>query len=162
MTEESRVSEKPKPQGPPTVFFLIVAGLVGLALFVVMSSDRFAGHEGTEDPAFATPVVATRDVRFVKLEDDAVAVYDATTGDRIDTLLPGQDRFLQHVIDKYHRDRGRLGVDVDAPFRLTETVDGRISFQDLGTQRIIHNVRSFGSENVKAFHRVLHGLREPL
>ncbi|MBK1701575.1 photosynthetic complex assembly protein PuhC [Thiococcus pfennigii] len=161
MSEQEKEQEKRVRRGPPIAFFMILAGLIGLAVFIVSTSERITPEDRAAAQEPSAPVVASLDVRFVMQEDGSVGVYDATTGERIDTLLPGHDKFLQQLLEKYGRDREKVGVAPDEPYRLMQLADGRVTFRDLVTGNKLDNVWAFGTENVKPFLRLLQESERP-
>lgn len=151
-----------KPQrSVPLSFLALVAGVTALGIYIVVTEERITPMGGgvMEEDA-AVPVVASREVRFVKLEDSSLEVYDTNTGEMIDTMVHGRNKFFDSVIDMYGRDRKKLGVSLDAPYRITQAADGRVSFEDPKTGNRIHEVKAFGSKNVKPFKQLLHGSPE--
>lgn|GEM_PF-4347092 len=151
------MTDKPK-RSVPLSFIALVLGITALGIYIVVTEERITPMGGgvvAEDAA--VPVVASREVRFVKLEDSSLEVYDADTGALIDTMIHGRNKFFDSVIDMYGRDRKKLGVPIDAPYRITQAADGRVSFEDPKTGNRIHEVKAFGSKNVKPFEQLLHG-----
>lgn len=150
------MSEQKQRQGPPLGFFVFVAGIVALGVYIMLTTERITEEGGgvlQEDAA--VPMVLSRDVTFVKREDFSLDVYDVNTGALIENVVAKRDPFLQSVIDKYGRDRKKQGVGPEEPYRLMLMADGRVSFVDLRTDNKIHDVRNFGTGNSKPFFRIL-------
>lgn len=161
MSEQEKEQEKKVRRAPPIGFFVILAGLIGLAVFIAATSERITPEDRAAAMEPSAPVLASLDVRFVTQEDKSVAVYDAITDERIDVLLPGHDKFLQQLLEKYGRDREKLGVGPEEPYRLMQLEDGRVTFKDLVTGNKLDNVWAFGTENVKPFLRLLQESERP-
>ncbi|WP_157633774.1 photosynthetic complex assembly protein PuhC [Thioflavicoccus mobilis] len=160
MSEQEK-QEKKVRKGPPIGFFVILAGLVGLAVFIASTSERITPEDRAAADQLSVPVVASLDVSFVVQDDGSVAVYDVATDEQIDTLLPGHDKFLQQLLEKYRRDRKKAGVEFEEPYRLIQVADGRVIFKDLVTGNKLDNVWAFGTDNVKPFLRLLQGAERP-
>ncbi len=150
------MTEKPARRGAPLAFYLLVAGICALGIYIMLTNERITETGGgvLEEDA-DVPLIASRDVRFVALDDRSLEVYDAITGEFIETVAPGRNKFFDSVIDMYGRDRKKQGVAVDAPYRITLAADGRVSFEDPETGNRIHEVKAFGSGNVRPFRRLL-------
>ena len=152
------MTDKSKRRSVPIAFILLVAGINALGIYIILTEERITPAGGgvvAEDAG--VPVVASREVRFVALENRALEVYDADTGELIDTVVLGRNKFFDSVIDMYSLDRKKLGVSIEAPYRVTEAADGRVSFEDPKTGNRIHEVKAFGSKNVKPFRQLLYG-----
>ena len=99
-------------------------------------------------------IVAERELRFDDLANGDIGIFDAGTGNRIDTIAPGQDNFMRGMVRALVRERRKAGIGKDIPFRLTAQRDGHLLFADPATGESL-DLGSFGTENIGDFARLL-------
>jgi putative photosynthetic complex assembly protein len=128
------------------------AGMLLALSLAMVAIARITGYEPAKPPA--SPVVESRDLRFVDRADGAVLVY-ANQGERlIDVLEPGTNGFVRGVLRGLVRERRADHVGATPPFRLTRWADGRLSLDDPSTGRHV-DLEVFGPANAGAFAQIL-------
>lgn len=127
---------------------LVVVSLLGVTIV------RLTGQGGSHQPDAVT--VAERALRFEDQQDGSVAVLDARTGARLNTVAPGTNGFLRSTMRSLVRERKRQGLGPDMPFQLLARADGRLTLLDPGTGRRI-DLESFGPTNSAVFLGLLPG-----
>jgi putative photosynthetic complex assembly protein len=141
------LQKKPFFHLPTLIGALVAVSLIGVGLV------RLSGYE----PNAPRPGVALseRELRFEDRIDGSVAVLDARTGQTATTLSPGTNAFIRATLRGLAQDRMRRDLGPDAPFRLTQWADGRLSLSDPATGRQVELI-AFGTTNAQAFARLLH------
>ncbi len=129
------------------------AGMIAFAIFAVTS---LSGGPPAPPTLAATEIAISRDLVFVDREQGGIAVLDGDTHATITILEPGTNGFIRGVMRGLARDRGMRGIGPDAPFRLIERTDGRLTLLDPSTDRQIE-LGAFGQTNVASFAQLLHG-----
>lgn len=135
---------------------VLLAGIGGLIAIVlaIVATVRLTGTVDTWTPL--GPAVATRDLRFTDAENGAVAVFDATSAERIALVQPGDGGFLRVVLRGLARTRRRRGIGAEPPFRLTRWADKALSLEDTATGKRIY-LNAFGVSNADMFAQFLPG-----
>jgi putative photosynthetic complex assembly protein len=134
------------PRGP----LLALTTLLAAAL-VAITLARLSGVATRWPDAEA---VVVRALRFEDTVDGAVAVIDAKSGARIETVS-GEQGFLRGALRGLARERKRRNLGAEQAFELIGRADGRLTLVDPATgQRI--DLESFGPTNAAAFARWLH------
>jgi putative photosynthetic complex assembly protein len=141
----------------PRKALIAIAALIGFSLLVVVAA-RLTGYNASQVPD--SPPIASRDLRFADAPDGSMLVSDIETNRKLATLPPGNAGFVRGVLRVMHRERRARHVSIDTPYRLVRHADGRLTFEDLGTQRTIE-LNSFGPSNEGAFAAFL-GDRDPI
>jgi putative photosynthetic complex assembly protein len=140
------------PTGAPT---LPRAALLAMAAVIVLAlgsaaAVRLSGVDIREPDAAA---VETRLLRFDDLPDGRIAVIDAASGARVDTV-EGESGFVRGTLRGLARERKRQGLGPERPFELIGRADGRLTLRDPATGRIV-DLESFGPTNAGVFARML-------
>ncbi len=125
---------------------LIVMTVVGVSLFQLSDArlDRGAMEQA----------VASIELRFVDKEDGGIDVFDAASGERIETLAPETNGFLRGALRSLVRARRASSIGPEIPFEVRRTVSGRVLLHDPATSQLI-DLRAFGATNTSAFSRFL-------
>lgn len=130
---------------------LMTAVAAGLALLVVgTASSRLLGTP-TQVPT--SQAVAERQLDFEDLADGAIVVRDASSGQRIATLV-GQNGFLRATVRGLAQQRKREDNEARTPFRLTAWADDRLTLDDPVTGRHVE-LEAFGETNEAVFAQLL-------
>jgi putative photosynthetic complex assembly protein len=128
---------------------MLAASVIGAALGRGLDIGRdLAAAPPQEMPA------ASRDMRFIDQDDGGIDVIDATTGLAFARFAPGEDGFARATLRGLVRDRKKLGLGPETPFRLTLRRDGGLALDDPATGRHV-DLRAFGATNRDAFARLL-------
>lgn len=134
--------------------FPLYAVLTAIVLaFALAIEGRIEKRAAVNDDETAQ-LLAERMLRFDDLPNGDIAIFDADTGHRIDTLAPGQDNFMRGMVRALVRQRRKAGLGRDIPFRLTAHRDGHLLFGDPATGERL-DLGSFGSQNAGDFARLL-------
>ncbi len=139
--------DSPFPRG----VLIAMAALVGFTILAVAVA-RLTGFDPSQGDLAAE--VASRDLRFVEVEQGDLAVYDASTGVLLETLSAGDDGFIRGLLRTLERERRKHAVALDAPYRVTYRADGHFTLEDQSTDFLI-NLRAFGATNEHALGRFL-------
>jgi len=129
---------------------------IGLAFALAIDSRLDARHGGAPADSATTDaaIVAERALRFEDLPGGDIGIFDDASGERIDTIAPGQDNFMRGMVRALVRERRKAGIGREQPFRLSLHGDGHLLLADPATGERL-DLGSFGSENIGDFARLL-------
>ncbi len=127
-----------KPIGYLLVFLGVIVLLVGFA--------RFQGLVWTVKDA---PVLWQRDLIFTDAPDGQIRVTDYLNSKEV-ALFKGEQGFLRGTLRALARERKRRNIGPEAPFRVIEHTDGRLTLLDPSTSQRI-DLESFGPTNSAIF-----------
>lgn len=127
------------------VLAIVSATVVGAFVFTDASSRTDDDHGA---------VVASRDLRFVDLDNGGVVVLDDTDAARLLSLRSGEGSFVRGVMRSFARERLARGLDDDEPFRLLAWESGLLSLEDTLTGDEVA-LSAFGATNVAEFAALL-------
>ena len=127
------------------------AALILFSLAVV-TTVRLTGVGGVHVTLPAA--VESLDLRFADGEAGAVLVYDASDNHLLDTLKPGSNGFVLVVMRGLARERRKVDVGAQPPFRMTRYTSGQLTLTDTSTGQQI-DLGAFGSTNAAAFARLM-------
>jgi putative photosynthetic complex assembly protein len=135
---------------------LLIAAAAMLAASVVGAG--LGRHLGLDSDlpiaASGDPPTALREMRFVDRPDGGIDVVDPADELVFARLAPGEDGFARATLRGLVRDRKKLDLGPETPFRLTLWPDGRLVLDDPATGRHV-DLRAFGPTNRDAFARLL-------
>ena len=144
----------PQPTAAPREIIpraaLWVAAVVMLLTLGAVAAQRLWADPTR--PAYAA-TVAQRALHFKALPDGGVAVIDAATGARLETMY-GEQGFLRGTLRGLVRERKRNGMDSSEPLQLISRADGRLTLVD-GTTGQHLDLESFGPTNAAVYARWL-------
>lgn len=133
------------------LMFVIMAGL----LFVVGAiSLATSTRTVVLAPEPSGEVVERSSLQFLDLPDGSVRVIDATTGNSITQVSPGEGSFLRGVLRSLVRARSARGLTVQSAFQLSLYADGRLILLDPDTLEAIDLI-AFGPTNFDVFRQLL-------
>jgi putative photosynthetic complex assembly protein len=138
----------------PRKVLIAFAVLMGTTVLLVAAA-RLSGYNASQVPP--SPAVQSRDLRFTEGPDGSLVIQDVADGTTVATLQAGGEGFLRGVLRATTRGRKGANVAQDTPYRLARLADGRLTLQDLGTQRVIE-LNSFGPTNAASFAVFLNGI----
>ena len=127
---------------------LIAFGALILFFLILVIVARIMGYNASQMPP--SPVVTSRDIRFIDQPDGRTLVVDSVSNGTVSTLPAGGEGFIRGVLRATGRTRHLAQVPPEAPYRLEQLADGRLTLTDLGTGKVIELI-SFGHTNVAAF-----------
>jgi putative photosynthetic complex assembly protein len=131
---------------------VLAAGALILFSLALVTTVRLTGVGGVRVTLPAA--VESRDLRFADGEKGAVLVYDASNNRLLDTLAPGSNGFIRVVMRGLARERRKVDVGAQPPFRMTRYSSGQLTLTDSSTGQQI-DLGAFGSTNVAAFARLM-------
>ena len=134
---------KPKLAWPPMIAFAGVALITIVAIWPVPSVHDTA------------KVIATRQLRFIEQPGDRMAIIDAANNRPVGMVKSTADGFVPGVMYGMEVARRRFGVDLSAPYGLTQLSDGRVVLADVPTHSEV-DLESFGDANAALFTALLH------
>lgn len=140
-------AEHPIPRIP-----LLGAAALVVATVIVVAAARLAGPAA--EPPTQPSAATSRELRFHDLADGMVEIHDARTGQVVEIITPGNDGFVRATMRSLARERVRLGIGAEEPFRLHAQRDGRLTLEDPATRRRVE-LDAFGPTNAAAFARLL-------
>jgi len=132
-----------KPIGYLLAFLGIVLLLVAFA--------RFQGLTWTVKDA---PVLWQRELVFTDTPDGQILVLNYFDS-KVVALFKGEQGFLRGTLRALVRERKRRGIGPEAPFRVIEHTDGRLTLLDPSTSQRI-DLESFGPANAAIFRDLKH------
>lgn len=133
-----------------------VLTVIGLAFALAIDSrlDARRGGAPADSATTTAAIVAERALRFEDLQGGDIGIFDDASGERIDTLAPGQDNFMRGMVRALVRERRKAGIGRELPFHLSLHGDGHLLLADPATGERL-DLGSFGSENISDFARLL-------
>lgn len=138
--------DDPFPRGP-----LVGAALLIMGAVLAVTAVRVSGV-GTVKVADAA-AVAVRDFRFEDRADGSIAVIDPRDGKLVE-VVSGTHGFMRGTLRGLARERRRMGIGSDQPFKLIGRADGRLTLEDPATGRRV-DLESFGPANAVVFASLL-------
>jgi putative photosynthetic complex assembly protein len=100
-------------------------------------------------------VIATRQLRFIEQPGDHMAIVDAANGRKLESIKSTADGFIPGVMYGMEVARRRYGIDLSAPYGLSQLSDGRVVLADPPTHNEV-DLESFGDANAALFTALLH------
>ena len=140
----------PSPLGTDTPWPIWALGILLLLILagVTLQMKVF----GVAPPEPHEAVQWERKLSFVGQSNGDIAVLDVATKQEV-ARFQGEQGFLRGSLRALARERQRSGMGPQAPFELTDHVDGRLTLRDTATgQRIA--LESFGPTNSAVFSQL--------
>ncbi|MEM6491111.1 MAG: photosynthetic complex putative assembly protein PuhB [Pseudomonadota bacterium] len=127
------VDEKEEPQimTPRTVKATAIAGVTLVAVTIIGILLVRVGELTPVGPDRSQPPQVLKEIVFVDLQDDWVALQDAATGETVTRLRPNTDGVLRGARRAFQR--ARATAPSDAPFQIALWPDDRLTLSDLAT-----------------------------
>jgi putative photosynthetic complex assembly protein len=129
--------------------FAILAGVVALALFIVISERLTAPFKASQ----IAPVAQSMELRFVDGPKGEVQVVRHRDNALVSEFV-GQASFVRTVLRTLVHERLRQRIGPEQPFRLSLLKDGRLTLIDPTTERGIE-LEAFGVTNAAQFAALL-------
>ena len=138
--------DDPFPRGP-----LIGAAMLVIGALLAVAAVRISGVGAVkvEDAA----AVTVRDFRFEDRPDGSIAVIDPVQN-RLVEVVSGTHGFMRGTLRGLARERKRMGIGAEHPFKLIGRADGRLTLEDPATGRRV-DLESFGPANAVVFANLL-------
>lgn len=130
------------PIRKPIGYLLVFLGLV----LCLVAFARFQGLTWTVKDA---PVLWQRELVFADTPDGQILVLNYFDSKEV-ARFKGEQGFLRGTLRALARERKRRGIGPEAPFRVIEHTDGRLTLLDPSTSQRI-DLESFGPVNSALF-----------
>jgi putative photosynthetic complex assembly protein len=138
-----------RPWRGEVVATLLLAGCVAIGFGV----GKLPKMELT-DPS-ARPLMM-RELRFEDRNDGGIMVLEYGNDRIIHELEPGEGTFVRSVLRALARERKRMELGAEAPFRMIAWSDGRLSLEDTVTGHRTELNGAFGQDNTAAMIELLY------
>lgn len=125
---------------------LLLAGI--LALVVLSAGDKHQDRRPVNEVIFA------RDILFSDRVDGGISIRDASTGQLIGEIPPGEGGFVRGALRGFARERRLQNPGMESPLRLAAVQGGAIVLEDPVSGRWT-DLRAFGATNVQSFADIL-------
>ncbi len=125
---------------------LLLAGI--LALVVLSAGDKHQDRRPVNEVTFA------REILFSDRVDGGIAIRDASTGQLIGEIPPGEGGFVRGALRGFARERRLQNPGMESPLRLAAVQGGAIVLEDPVSGRWT-DLRAFGATNVQSFADIL-------
>ena len=135
-----------KPPIRKPIGYLLV--FLGIVLFLV----AFARLQGLTWTVKDAPVLWQRELVFADTPDGKILVSNYSDSKEV-ALFKGEQGFLRGTLRALARERKRRGIGPEAPFRVIEHTDGRLTLLDPSTSQRI-DLESFGPANAAIFRKL--------
>lgn len=129
--EDAKLAQDPDVPAPKFVRAAAFAGIALIAVTFVGVGLVKIGEVSPVGPDRSTPPQVLREVVFIDLRDDWVALNDAATGETITRLRPNSDGVLRNARRAFAY--ARRGKPSDAPFQVALWSDDRLTLSDMAT-----------------------------
>lgn len=133
------------PIRKPIGYLLVFLGLIVLLVTV-------ARQQGMIWTVKDAPVLWQRELVFTDTPDGQIVVFDFIDSKEV-SRFKGEQGFLRGTLRALARDRKRRGIGPEAPFRVVEHTDGRLTLLDPSTSQRI-DLESFGPVNSAIFRNL--------
>ena len=135
----------------PRAALLGLLGLVVISLLAVIVAQA-VGYKA--DEPLPDSIIEHRDLRFSDGTGGVVYVWDDASDLMLVALQPGTENFIRGVLRGLARERRSHALDREIPFRIARHANGRLTLEDLATNRRI-DLQAFGATNAGSFERLL-------
>lgn len=123
--------------------------LAGVLVLVVLSAG-----EKQPDRRSVNETIFAREILFSDRVDGGISIRDATTGQLIGEILPGEGGFVRGALRGFARERRLENPGMESPLRLAAVQGGAIILEDPVSGRWT-DLRAFGATNVQSFADIL-------
>ena len=125
---------------------VMLAGLIALVILNAGEKQQVRHQPGQ--------ALFARDILFSDRMDGGISIRDATTGQLIGEVAPGEGGFVRGALRGFTRDRRLENPGAESPLRLAALQGGAIILQDPASGRWT-DLRAFGATNVQSFAEIL-------
>ena len=125
---------------------VVLAGI--LALVVLSANDKHQDRRSVNEAMFA------RDILFSDRVDGSISIRDASTGQLIGEISPGEGGFVRGALRGFARERRLQNPGMESPLRLAAMMGGAIVLEDPVSGRWT-DLRAFGATNAQSFADIL-------
>lgn len=125
---------------------LMLAGI--LALVVLSAGEKHSDRRPVNEAIFA------RDILFSDRVDGGISIRDASTGQMIGEISPGEGGFVRGALRGFARERRLQNPGMESPLRLAAVQGGAIVLEDPVSGRWT-DLRAFGATNAQSFADIL-------
>lgn len=117
--------------------------------FVVLSADRSLKYGSPR-----TEALLVRNILFSDRMDGGISIRDASTGQLIGEIAPGEGGFIRGALRGFTRELRLQKPGLESPLRLAALEGGAIILEDPASGRWT-DLRAFGAANVQSFAEFL-------
>jgi putative photosynthetic complex assembly protein len=110
--------------------------------------------EKNQDRRPVNEATFARSVLFSDRLDGGISIRDASTGQMIGEISPGEGGFVRGALRGFARERRLENPGMESPFRLAAVPGGAIILEDPVSGRWT-DLRAFGATNVQSFADIL-------
>jgi len=125
---------------------IVLAGV--LALVVFNAGEKQKTRHLPQDAVFA------RSILFSDRLDGGISIQDATTGQLIGEIQPGEGGFVRGALRGFTRERRLKNPGAESPLRLAALQGGAIILEDPASGHWT-DLRAFGATNLQSFAEIL-------
>ena len=125
---------------------VMLAGI--LALVVLSAGEKQSDRRPVNEAIFA------RDILFSDRVDGGISIRDASTGQMIGEISPGEGGFVRGALRGFARERRLQNPGMESPLRLAAVQGGAIVLEDPVSGRWT-DLRAFGATNAQSFADIL-------
>jgi putative photosynthetic complex assembly protein len=125
---------------------VMLAGI--LALVVLSAGEKHSDRRPVNEAVFV------RDILFSDRVDGGISIRDASTGQMIGEISPGEGGFVRGALRGFARERRLQNPGMESPLRLAAVQGGAIVLEDPVSGRWT-DLRAFGATNVQSFADIL-------
>jgi putative photosynthetic complex assembly protein len=125
---------------------VMLAGI--LALVVLSAGEKHSDRRPVNEAIFA------RDILFSDRVDGGISIRDASTGQMIGEISPGEGGFVRGALRGFARERRLQNPGMESPLRLAAVQGGAIVLEDPVSGRWT-DLRAFGATNAQSFADIL-------
>lgn len=123
--------------------------LAGILVLVVLSAgEKHQDRRPVNEATFA------RNILFSDRIDGGIAIRDASTGQLIGEIPPGEGGFVRGALRGFARERRLENPGMESPLRLAAVPGGAIILEDPLSGRWT-DLRAFGATNLQSFADIL-------
>jgi len=131
----------------------------GLLLSVVLAFVVLSANRTSRDDAAKQDAVMARDILFSDRFDGGIAIRDASTGQMIGEIAPGEGGFVRGALRGFTREQRLANPGNESPIRLAVLEGGALILEDPVSGKWT-DLRAFGATNVQSFAEILFGKGE--
>lgn len=141
----------------PRVDFLGLG--LGVLLAVVLGFVILNAGEKRPEWYPSREAIAARNILFSDRPDGGISVRDASSGQLIGEIAPGEGGFVRGALRGFMRERRLENPGTESPLRVAAMQDGAIILEDPVSGRWT-DLRAFGATNLQSFAEFLHKKNE--
>lgn len=127
---------------------------LGLVLFGVLALVIFSAGDERQVRNQPHDTVFARNILFSDRLDGGISIRDATTGQFIGEIPPGEGGFVRGALRGFARDNRLKNPGAESPLRIAALQGGALILEDPASGRWT-DLRAFGATNLQSFAEIL-------